>query len=739
MRLPQSDIHSLDRIVKFVTIGVAVLLLGTVPGNADASTLQLASAPSGLRFGHVVVGQTETLLATVTNTGQDSATISDISVSNPSFSASGLNLPLVLAPGQSVEVNVTFAPTSVGWVGGNIKFLSSGSGTAMVFQFEGTGVSSEAITASPSIVSFGQVPTGTSSTLPVVLTNDRPWGLSISALQMSGGAFSLTGPTLPFVLASGQSVTLNVTFTPQSTGPVGGGLFIPNSGLTIPLSGTGTTATAGQLSMAPTPLSFGNVTVGSSATQPMTLSATGGSVTISSAASSSPQFALQGISFPLTITAGGSRSFNVTFSPLASGSSSGALSIVSNASNSQATESLSGTGTVPVGQLSIAPAPLSFGSVTVGSSATQPMTLSATGGSVTISSAASSSPQFALQGISFPLTIAAGGSMSLNVTFSPQAGGPSSGALSIVSNASNSQATESLSGTGSAPAPGQLSIAPAPLSFGSVTVGSSATQPMTLSAIGGSVTISSAASSSPQFALQGASFPLTIAAGGSTSLNVTFSPQASGSSSGALSIVSNASNSQATESLSGTGSAPAPGQLSIAPAPLSFGSVTVGSNAIQPITLSATGASVTISSAASSSSQFVLDGASFPLTIAAGSSTSFNVTFTPQSGATASGALSFVSNASNSQATESLTGTGVLPTYTVDLSWNSSSGVAGYNVYRSTAANGSYAKLNSTVNPSTAFMDSSVASGQTYYYAATSVDSSGQESSRSTPVQAVVP
>jgi len=191
--------------------------------------------------------------------------------------------------------------------------------------------------------------------------------------------------------------------------------------------------------------------------------------------------------------------------------------------------------------------------------------------------------------------------------------------------------------------------------------------------------------------------------------------------------------------LSGTGSAPAPGQLSIAPAPLSFGSVTVGSNAIQPITLSATGASVTISSAASSSSQFVLDGASFPLTIAAGSSTSFNVTFTPQSGATASGALSFVSNASNSQATESLTGTGVLPTYTVDLSWNSSSGVAGYNVYRSTAANGSYARLNSTVNPSTAFMDSSVASGQTYYYAATSVDSSGQESSRSTPVQAVVP
>ena len=80
-----------------------------------------------------------------------------------------------------------------------------------------------------------------------------------------------------------------------------------------------------------------------------------------------------------------------------------------------------------------------------------------------------------------------------------------------------------------------------------------------------------------------------------------------------------------------------------------------------------------------------------------------------------------------------LTGTGTSPQYSVNLFWNSSSGVVGYNVYRSTAANGTYSKLNSTLDANTAYSDATVVSGQTYYYAATSVNSSGQESTRSTP------
>ena len=159
-----------------------------------------------------------------------------------------------------------------------------------------------------------------------------------------------------------------------------------------------------------------------------------------------------------------------------------------------------------------------------------------------------------------------------------------------------------------------------------------------------------------------------------------------------------------------------------------------------PINLSASGASVTVSSASSSSSRFVLDGAYFPLTLAAGESVSLNVAFSPTSGGTVSGSLSFASNASDSQAIESLSGTGTVTPYSVNLFWNSSSDAVGYNVYRSMAVSGAYSKINSTLEANTAYTDSTVSSGQTYYYEATSVNSSGQESARSTPaVQAVVP
>ncbi len=166
---------------------------------------------------------------------------------------------------------------------------------------------------------------------------------------------------------------------------------------------------------------------------------------------------------------------------------------------------------------------------------------------------------------------------------------------------------------------------------------------------------------------------------------------------------------------------------------VNFGDVTVGTTGTQPITMSAANASVTVTSDASSSSQFVLNGASLPLTIPAGQSMSLNVAFTPAASGTVSGSLSFVSNASNSNTLESLTGTGTSKQYTVDLYWNASSNVVGYNVYRSTSSNGSYAKINSSVDPNTAYTDSTVASGATYYYEATAVNSSGQESVPSTP------
>lgn len=79
--------------------------------------------------------------------------------------------------------------------------------------------------------------------------------------------------------------------------------------------------------------------------------------------------------------------------------------------------------------------------------------------------------------------------------------------------------------------------------------------------------------------------------------------------------------------------------------------------------------------------------------------------------------------------------------HSVDLSWaaSTSSTVSGYKVYRSTKSGGPYALLNSAPVTSTVYTDLAVASGTTYYYVVTAVESSGTESSYSNQATAVVP
>jgi fibronectin type 3 domain-containing protein len=60
-------------------------------------------------------------------------------------------------------------------------------------------------------------------------------------------------------------------------------------------------------------------------------------------------------------------------------------------------------------------------------------------------------------------------------------------------------------------------------------------------------------------------------------------------------------------------------------------------------------------------------------------------------------------------------------------------------VYRATSPTGSYSRINSVLDPSMNYSDSTVQSGQTYYYATTAVDSTGAESAYSNKVQAAIP
>jgi fibronectin type 3 domain-containing protein len=123
------------------------------------------------------------------------------------------------------------------------------------------------------------------------------------------------------------------------------------------------------------------------------------------------------------------------------------------------------------------------------------------------------------------------------------------------------------------------------------------------------------------------------------------------------------------------------------------------------------------------------------VTIGAGQSVSFTVTFTPSTPGSASGSLTFTSNASSSPTVQSLSGTGQP---WVGLSWNASSGAVSYNIYRKLSTATSYTQIASG-NTTASYTDNTVTAGDTYDYMVTAVNAEDQESGDSNMAQAVVP
>jgi len=178
------------------------------------------------------------------------------------------------------------------------------------------------------------------------------------------------------------------------------------------------------------------------------------------------------------------------------------------------------------------------------------------------------------------------------------------------------------------------------------------------------------------------------------------------------------------------------GKLTVGPSSFAFGNVAVGSSSTLTGTLTANKSSVKVYTASWNGPGFSLSGISFPLTIPAGETVHFTATFAPQSPGAAAGEVSFFANANNS-ATQQLVGYGVTQQHKVDLNWGSMPSVQGYYVYRGGQTGGPFVKI-SSLQPGTSFIDSSVISGQTYYYVVTSL-SGGSESNYSNEAEAAIP
>jgi hypothetical protein len=378
---------------------------------------------------------------------------------------------------------------------------------------------------------------------------------------------------------------------------------------------------------------------------------------------------------------------------------------------------------------------LNFGNVNVRSSGSQTITLTnTTSGTLTISKVAVTGTGFSVSAITVPLTLARGSQTSLKVSFTPTVMGTASGSVTVTSNASNPNLTVALNGVGIMP---QISAVPASVAFGSVPVGVSNTQTLTLKDSGNAnLIISQTSVTGTGFSISGPALPATVTPGNSVALTVRFSPGVAGNATGTVGIVSNAT--QLSVPVTGTGISQSL-TLSANPSALAFGNVLPGSSSKKSVTLTNTGnSSISLSKLTSAGSYFSVSGLALPVTLAAGQSSGFTVTFAPAITGTFNGSVAVTSTAANSP-TIPLSGTGATSHY-VTLSWTPSvSSVSGYNVYRGTQKGGPYTKVTSSLVPGSTYNDSTVQSGSTYYYVVAAVSSSGAQSTFSSETSATIP
>ena len=517
----------------------------------------------------------------------------------------------------------------------------------------------------------------------------------------------------------------------------------------VGVTGKGTTpvVTGVAIEISPSTVSFGNVAMGQSATKTVTLTNTGTeALSVSGIAVAGTGFTASGPHLPISLASGQSTSISAVFKPTSGNADKGTITITSNAPGSPSLVALSGTGTTgttAAATLTVTPSTVAFGSVAVGSEETQTVHVENTGSeAATISKVTISGTGVSVSGMTVPMTLAAGQTANLTVAYKPLAAGTLTASVSIASNATDASVVVGINATATS---STLAATPSSFSFGNVVVGSDTTQTIRLQNIGTSqVTISAITPSVSNIAISGVTLPVKLASGTSATLTAAYKPTVAGSLTGKITVTSNAVGSPTIVDLSATAAAAAV-QLTPSASSLSFGNVTVGSSGTSQLTVKSTGnTNVTISKVTVSGTGFVLGGSAASVILDPSQTESYTVNFDPKAAGAISGTLTITSNAANSPLNIALSGTGVKTSasnHTVALTWerSSTSSVTGYFVYRGTKPSGPFSQLNSSPESSPTYSDSTVSSGQVYYYYVTAVDSSNIQSADSNEVSVTIP
>ena len=272
-----------------------------------------------------------------------------------------------------------------------------------------------------------------------------------------------------------------------------------------------------------------------------------------------------------TLSQGQTCSVAVHFLPASAGAKSGSLSVDASPGGAT-TVALTGAGTV-AGGYTITPATQDFGTVALGASS-QPTTFTvktlAATSHLTMSLTGSNAADFKIgtDGCSAQ-PVAAGGTCTVGVTFSPTSGGAKT--ASLQASDGTLAATSSLSGTATGGA--AFSVTPITYDFGSLSDGlTSSAQTFTVKNTGGVTsgkpTVTLGGTNQGDFVLSSNGCGAVLAAGATCTFGITFKPSTTASELAIVAVAATATTS-GSASVSGTGLAPAP--IAFSPTTQDFG------------------------------------------------------------------------------------------------------------------------------------------------------------------------
>ena len=247
-----------------------------VSGLAPAPRVSLIIANSG-NFGNVCLGSFADELLTINNSGTCPLSIFDI-IGTPDFLApSVLSYPLLLGPGDSIDVVIRFQPLAPdGSKSGAITILSDDPTGPHAVAVSGIAPAPKANLIIANTGSFGDVCVGSFADEPLIVTNSGKCTLSVTGISSTSGEFLVPEVlSYPITIGPGDALPVPIRFKPLGFGAKAATITVtsddPASPISINVSGD---APPGKLTVAGS-TTFGGVNAGCCADRTLSICNTG--------------------------------------------------------------------------------------------------------------------------------------------------------------------------------------------------------------------------------------------------------------------------------------------------------------------------------------------------------------------------------------------------------------------------------------------------------------------------------